>query len=60
MLRCCYDIVWDKEQELLKQNKDIKENSLCQKKLKQAEVLARMLNDTAYVEFLSEHRKRLY
>ncbi len=30
------------------------------KKLKQAEVLARMLNDTAYVEFLSEHRKRLY
>ena len=31
-----------------------------EKKLKQAEVLARMLNDTAYVEFLSEHRKRLY
>lgn len=60
MLRCCYNIAWNKEQELLKQNRDVKQNNLSQKKLRQAEVLARMLDDTFYMEFLSEHRKRYH
>ncbi len=58
MLRCCYNIAWNREQEIIKQNKDVKKSSLYQKKLKQAEVLARMLDDTFYIGFLEAYRKQ--
>ena len=58
MLRCCYNVAWNKEQELVKQNENVKKNDLYQKKLMQAEVLARMLDDAFYVEFLRIYRQQ--
>lgn len=60
MVNCCYNIVWNREQELKKQNKDVRKSNLCQEKLRQSEVIARMTNDTFYIKFLKKHRDKLY
>lgn len=58
--RCYYDIVWNKEQELLKLNRDVVKNKLCRNKLQQAEVLVRMIEDKFYIEFLKEYREKSF
>ncbi len=56
----CYGIAWNKEEEMKKEYGKIKKENACQKKLRQAEVLAKAANNTFVVEFLKEHRERIY
>lgn len=55
VVRCCYHIVWNREQEMLGESGTIQKESTCQRKLCQAETIARMLNDSFYIDFLKEH-----
>lgn len=55
IVSCCYNIAWNGEQRMLKQRGSIKKDVIHQKKLRQAETVAKILNDTFYIEFLKEH-----
>lgn len=57
-VRCCYDIAWNREQEILKQKGRIEPEEFIQGKLRQAEVIARMLNNSFYIGFLKGHKER--
>lgn len=55
IVRCCYSIAWNKEQEMLKDSGRIQREDSCEKKLHQAKIIARALNNVFYVKFLKEH-----
>ena len=54
VVRCCYHIVWNREQEMLEKSGMIQKESACQRKLCQAASIAKMLNDSFYIDFLKE------
>lgn len=56
--QCCYNIAWNKEQEMLEKVGWIEREKDDQKKFKQAESIAKMLNDSFYIKFLKERNER--
>ncbi|CVI67172.1 hypothetical protein NDGK_00791 [Clostridiales bacterium CHKCI001] len=55
VVRCCYYIVWNREQEMLGEKGLIQKESACQRKLCQAAAIAKMLNNSFYIDFLKEY-----
>lgn len=55
IVSCCYNIAWNGEQKMLQQGGKIRRDTIHEKKLRQAETVAKILNDTFYIEFLKEH-----
>lgn len=53
----CYGIAWNQEEEMKIKYGKIKKETACQKKLKQAIILAKMIRHTFLVEFLEKHWK---
>lgn len=53
--RCCYNISWNREQEMIKKHQIIEKDSICENKLKQALVIANMIKDSFYIQFLKEY-----
>ena len=53
--RCCYNISWNREQEMIKKHQTTEKDSICENKLKQALVIANMIKDSFYIQFLKEY-----
>lgn len=49
--RACYGIAWNREQEIKQKYGELKKETACLEKLRQAEVIANMLNQTVLIEF---------
>lgn len=52
VVRCCYYVVWNREQEMLGEKGMIQKESACQRKLCQAVAIAKMLNNSFYIDLL--------
>ncbi|CVI69177.1 hypothetical protein NDGK_01451 [Clostridiales bacterium CHKCI001] len=57
--RACYGITWNREQEIKQKYGKLKKETTYLEKLRQAEVIANMLNQTVLIEFLKKHRQML-
>lgn len=58
--RECYGIAWNREQEMKQEYGIIKKETACQKKLRQAEVIADMIKHIFVTKFLKEHKEKVY
>ena len=60
VVHCCYNIAWNREQEMLEQEGRIMREDACQRKLQQAEIIAKISKDVFYIDFLSNHQEFVY
>ena len=60
VVRCCYYVVWNREQEMLGEKGMIQKESACQRKLCQAAAIAKMLNNSFYIDFLKEYESTFF
>lgn len=60
VVHCCYNIAWNREQEMLEQEGRVIREDACQRKLQQAEVIAKISKDLFYIDFLSNHQELVY
>ena len=57
--RACYEIAWNREQEIKQRYRELKKETAYLEKLRQAEVIANMLKQKFSIEFLKRHRGML-
>ena len=55
--RFCYGIVWNREEEMKKEYGRVKIEIECQKKLRQSEIMAKIMKHRFIIKFLKEHRE---
>ncbi len=60
VVHCCYNIAWNGEQKMLEREGKVIKEAACQRRLRQAEIIARMSNDSFYIKFLNNHEKSVY
>ena len=58
--RACYGIAWNREQEIKQEYGELKKETACLEKLKQAEIFSGILNHTVMIKFLKNHLKKAY
>ena len=60
LARLCYEIAWNMEEKMKLKYGKVRKESAYQKKLRYAEVIARMTNNVVLEEFFRKHRKAMY
>lgn len=58
--RACYGIAWNGEQEIKQKYGELKKETTCLEKLRQAEIFSRILNHTVMIKFLKNHLEKEY
>lgn len=58
--RACYGIAWNREQEIKQKYGELKKETACLEKLRQAEIFSGILNHAVMIKFLKNHLEKAY